>query len=42
MQVYHLDVFPYTVIYEEDPTAGPRIYAVAPQAKDPGCWKSRL
>jgi plasmid stabilization system protein ParE len=42
MRVYHLNVFPYTVIYEEDPTAGPQIYAVAPQAREPGYWKSRL
>jgi toxin ParE1/3/4 len=42
MRVYHLNVFPYTVVYEEDPTFGPQIYAVAPQAKDPGYWKPRL
>jgi plasmid stabilization system protein ParE len=42
MRVYHLNVFPYTVIYEEDSTAGPQIYAVAPQARDPSDWKSRL
>ena len=42
MRVYHLNVFPYTVISEEQPAAGPQIYAVAPQAREPGYWKVRL
>ena len=42
LRLYHLNVFPYTVIYEEDAAGGPQIYAVAPQARDPGYWKSRL
>lgn len=42
MRLYHLNVFPYTVIYEEDPGAGPQLYAVAPQAREPGYWRTRL
>jgi plasmid stabilization system protein ParE len=41
MRLYHLDQFHYTVFYEEDATLGPQIYAVAPQARDPGYWLSR-
>ena len=41
MRLYHLDRFHYTVFYEEHPTLGPQIYAVAPQARDPGYWLQR-
>lgn len=41
MRLYHLDRFHYTVFYEEDPTLGPQIYAVASQARDPGYWLDR-
>jgi plasmid stabilization system protein ParE len=42
MRVYHLDRFPYTIIYEENLGAGPQIYAVAHQRREPGYWASRL
>jgi plasmid stabilization system protein ParE len=41
MRMYHLDRFHYTVFYEENATLGPQIYAVAPQARDPGYWLGR-
>jgi len=41
MRVYHLDRFPYTVMYEED-GRGPQIYAVAHQHREPGYWNERL
>ncbi len=41
LRVYHFDRFPYTLIYEEDPTRGPQIYAVAHQSREPGYWSSR-
>lgn len=40
-RVYHFDRFPYTVVYEEDRLAGPRIYAVAHQHREPGYWQAR-
>ena len=42
LRVYHFDRFPYTLIYEPDPAAGPRIFAVAHQHREPGYWASRL
>ena len=42
MRLYHLDRFHYTVFYEDHATLGPQIYAVAPQARDPGYWLSRV
>lgn len=41
MRVYHFERFPYTIIYEEDERAGPQIYAVAHQSREPGYWASR-
>lgn len=41
LRVYHLDRFPYTVIYEPD-DAGPQIYAIAHQHRVPGYWVKRL
>lgn len=42
MRLYHLSRFPYTVFYEEDSSAGPQVYAVAPQARNPGYWLQRI
>ncbi len=39
-RVYHFDRFPYTVIYEPS-DAGPQIYAVAHQHREPGYWVDR-
>jgi plasmid stabilization system protein ParE len=41
LRLYHLDRFHYTVFYEEHVDLGPQIYAVAPQARDPGFWLQR-
>lgn len=41
MRFYHFDRFPYTLIYEPDVEAGPQIYAVAHQHREPGYWLSR-
>jgi plasmid stabilization system protein ParE len=40
-RVYHFDRFPYTVVYEVDELAGPQIYAIAHQHREPGYWTSR-
>ncbi|MEO7150452.1 MAG: type II toxin-antitoxin system RelE/ParE family toxin [Burkholderiaceae bacterium] len=42
MRLYHLNRFPYTLVYEEDSLAGPQVYAVAPQARHPGYWLQRI
>lgn len=42
MRVYHFARFPYTVVYEPGERAGPQIYAVAHQHRQPGCWTERL
>jgi hypothetical protein len=39
--VYHLDRFPYTIVYEEDDVNGPQIYAIAHQSRKPGYWNDR-
>jgi plasmid stabilization system protein ParE len=39
---YHFNRFPFTVIYEEDKTLGPQIFAVAHQSREPGYWYGRL
>lgn len=41
LRVYHFDRFPYTVIYEPDEKAGPQIYAIAHQHREPGYWATR-
>lgn len=41
LRMYHLSRFHYTVFYEENHALGPQIYAVAPQARDPGYWVGR-
>ncbi len=41
MRLYHLDRFHYTVFYESNTVLGPQIYAVAPQAREPGYWLQR-
>ena len=41
MRVYPLRRFPYSVVYREDADAGPQIYAVAHQNREPGYWRDR-
>ena len=41
MRVYHFDRFPYTVVYEPDESAGPQIFAIAHQRREPGYWRER-
>lgn len=42
LRAYHFDRFPYTVLYEADIKAGPQIFAVAHQHREPGYWLARL
>lgn len=41
LRVLHFDRFPYTLVYEENQTHGPQIYAVAHQSREPGYWVGR-
>ena len=41
MRVFHLQKFPYGVIYFKD-DAGPQIYAVCHHRRKPGYWTSRI
>ncbi len=41
LRVYHLDRFPYTLVYAVDDVRGPQIYAVAHQSREPGYWTDR-
>jgi len=40
-RVYHLERFPYSLIYEPNVLSGPQIYAVAHQRRRPRYWLSR-
>lgn len=40
-RVYHFSRFPYSVIYEENASVGPQIYAVQHQHREPGYWLGR-
>lgn len=42
LRVYHLDRFPYTVVYAPDELRGPQILAVAHQHRAPGYWAGRI
>jgi plasmid stabilization system protein ParE len=42
MRIYPLRRFPYSVVYREDADAGPQVYAVAHQNREPGYWQGRL
>ncbi|WP_093104651.1 hypothetical protein [Variovorax sp. CF079] len=42
MRIYHFDRFPCTVIYAEDASLGPQIFAIAHQSREPAYWSSRL
>lgn len=42
LRVYHLDRFPYSVVYEPGQESGPRIFAIAHQHREPGYWASRI
>jgi toxin ParE1/3/4 len=39
-RIFHLQKFPYSVIYAGD-EVGPQIYAVCHQRRKPGYWKNR-
>jgi ParE toxin of type II toxin-antitoxin system, parDE len=41
LRTYHFNRFPYSVIYEEDQTHRPQIFAVAHQSREPGYWIDR-
>lgn len=42
LRMYHLDRFPYTVIYEPDDVNGPQIFAIEHQHREPGYWAARV
>lgn len=42
MRLLPLRRFPYSLVYREDEAAGPQIYAVAHQNREPGYWKERV
>lgn len=41
LRVYHFNRFPYSVIYEENETDGPQIFAIAHQSREPSYWNDR-
>ena len=41
LRTYHFNRFPYSVIYEENQTDGPQIFAIAHQSREPGYWIDR-
>ena len=42
MRSYPFRKFPYSIVYPEDEDAGPQVYAVAHQHKEPLYWRGRL
>lgn len=42
LRIYHFNRFPFTVVYEENQTLGPQIFAVAHQSREPGYWHGRV
>jgi plasmid stabilization system protein ParE len=38
---YHFRRFPYTVIYAQNPTDGPQVFAVFHQSRAPDYWRAR-
>ena len=41
MRSYPFQRFPYSLVYREDDAAGPQVYAVAHDSREPGYWQSR-
>lgn len=41
LRVYPFRRFPYSIVYREA-TAGPYLYAIAHQRREPGYWRPRL
>ena len=41
MRSYPFQRFPYSLVYREDDDAGPQVYAVAHQSREPGYWQGR-
>ena len=41
MRSYPFQRFPYSLVYREDCEAGPQVYAVAHQSREPGYWQGR-
>lgn len=41
IRIHPLRRFPYSIAYREDAEAGPRVYAVAHQSRQPGYWRNR-
>ena len=41
MRSYPFRRFPYSLVYRENDEAGPQVYAVAHQSREPGYWQLR-
>lgn len=41
LRSYPLQRFPYSLVYRENEGAGPQVYAVAHQSREPGYWRGR-
>lgn len=41
MRSYPFQRFPYSLVYREDNEAGPQVYAIAHQSREPGYWQGR-
>ncbi|HMO44777.1 MAG TPA: type II toxin-antitoxin system RelE/ParE family toxin [Rubrivivax sp.] len=41
MRLYRFRRFPYSLAYREDEDAGPQVYAIAHQNREPGYWQGR-
>lgn len=41
MRSYPFQRFPYSVVYREGGEAGPQVYAIAHQSREPGYWRQR-
>lgn len=42
LRLYHLDRFPYTLVYAPHDQLGPQIFAIAHQHREPGYWSPRV
>jgi plasmid stabilization system protein ParE len=41
MRSYPFRRFPYSLVYREDDEAGPQVYAIAHQSREPAYWQGR-
>ena len=41
MRSYPFRRFPYSIVFRENDEAGPQVYAIAHQSREPGYWQGR-